>query len=208
VGTCHNTCCAAEHSAVMLHTQATLTTAISFLFNTCHDQKQSVKSYSYPVSHQDIQRVTGMASHVLAVTLDAHTHIGQWVGPTNGQGALNKKDIACPNWKSNPRSSWPHPITIPTTMTVVNVVMNFWVPQKSLSSKTLLQGASRILVSQLFCLLLIAKFQVFTAVLLKIRFLCDVRASGSQRSEGSYCLHIQGQALQEECDDTASHSSF
>jgi len=54
-------------------------------------------------------------------------------------------------------------------------------------------------------LLSTAKFQVFTAVLLKIRILCDVKARGSQRSEGSYCLHIQGPALPEECDDTTAH---
>jgi len=75
----------------MLPTQATLTTEMSFLFNTCQDQKRSVKSYSYPVSHTDIQRATGTASLLLTVTLDGHTHIGQWVGPANGQGALNKK---------------------------------------------------------------------------------------------------------------------
>jgi len=86
----------------MLPTQATVTTAISFLFNTCQVQKQSVKRYSYPVSHKDIQRATGIASHVLTVTLDGHTHKGQWVGPTNGQGALNKKNVAYPLMEIKP----------------------------------------------------------------------------------------------------------
>lgn len=30
------------------------------------------------------------------MTLNGHVHIGHWVGPTNGQGALNKENISCP----------------------------------------------------------------------------------------------------------------